>query len=135
MIKQFAHVCLMTGKLQESKRFYGEKLGLPIKFTFEKDGKVCGIYFDTGAGTFIEVFEEPGLIAKNTGIVHFCLETNDIDTLISSLRESGIQCSDKKLGCDKSYQAWVQDPDGNKIEFHEYTEESFQKKGGVIRVP
>ena len=36
----------------------------------------------------------------------------------------------KKRGVDGTWQCWLTDPDGTKIELFEYTEDSAQFKGG-----
>lgn len=134
MITRFAHVCLNVADLDRTIVFYHTILGLPIKFTFEKAGKVCGAYFQAGEKTFIEAFPRSDLKVVNTGIVHLCLETDDIDGFIRNVSAKGIACTPKKMGCDQSWQTWLQDPDGNKIEIHEYTTRSAQILGGVVQV-
>ncbi|MCM3600429.1 VOC family protein [Robertmurraya korlensis] len=37
--------------------------------------------------------------------------------------------SDISKGPSETYQLWIQDPDGNKIEIMQYTENSLQVKG------
>ncbi|OGV68596.1 MAG: hypothetical protein A3K19_11515 [Lentisphaerae bacterium RIFOXYB12_FULL_65_16] len=37
--------------------------------------------------------------------------------------------TDKKLGADQSWQFWVTDPGGVRIEFHQHTENSSQRTG------
>ena len=57
---------------------------------------------------------------------HICLEVDDIEEAVRRLRERGVAVSDVKVGNDRSYQAWISDPDGNRIELHGYTPESKQ---------
>ena len=38
----------------------------------------------------------------------------------------------KKLGCDQTWQIWLEDPDGNSFEVHQYTPESAQFMGGSV---
>jgi hypothetical protein len=38
-----------------------------------------------------------------------------------------VEVGDITLGSDGSYQAWLKDPDGNRIELHGYTADSLQK--------
>ena len=45
------------------------------------------------------------------------------------LIEKGYEVTEKKLGADESWQTWVTDPSGVRIEFHEYTEKSTQITG------
>ena len=65
MILQLAHVCLKVSSLEKTIDFYHKKLGLPIKFTFEKEGKLYGVYFQVGNNTFIEAFQEKNPDFKN----------------------------------------------------------------------
>ena len=45
---------------------------------------------------------------------------------MAELRARGVEVSDPKLGSDQSWQAWLADPDGNRIELHGYTPDSHQ---------
>jgi lactoylglutathione lyase/glyoxylase I family protein len=134
MITRLAHVCVHVSNINTAMDFYGKKLGLPVKFIFEKKGRLGGAYFEIGNSTFIEVFEVPDLKVVNTGIAHFCLETDDMDAFMRDMKSKGLACSDKKLGCDESWQTWLQDPDGNKFEVHEYTGKSYQRHGGTAEI-
>ena len=135
MVLQLAHVCLKVSSLENTIDFYHKKLGLPIKFTFEKEGKLYGVYFQVGNNSFIEAFQEknPDFKVINTGITHFCLQTGNIDKVILEMKSKGIECTSKKLGCDQSWQTWLKDPDGNSFEIHEYTPQSAQYNGGVVQ--
>ena len=132
MITQLAHICIHTEDLAESERFYLDALGLKKGFEFEKDGERFGFYIKLGGRTFIEIFTgEPGPAGN---INHMALETNDIDQVITSLRASGFDITDKTMGADHTWQAWTEDPNGVRIEFHQYTEKSMQFEGGVCQV-
>ena len=48
--------------------------------------------------------------------------------------QNGVPFSKKSLGCDRTYQLWVTDPDGYKIELQEYTPQSAQLTGIDIQV-
>lgn len=135
MILQLAHICLKVSDLENTIDFYHRKLGLPIKFKFEKEGRLYGVYFQLGNSTFIEAFREknPDVKFVNTGITHFCMQTGNIDAFIADMKAKGVPCTDKKLGCDQSWQTWLKDPDGNNFEIHEYTPQSAQYNGGVVQ--
>jgi catechol 2,3-dioxygenase-like lactoylglutathione lyase family enzyme len=133
-IARIAHICLNARNLDASTAFYHGALGMPVKFTFARDGKRCGAYFEAGGQTFIEVFEHPEVVPSNTGIVHFCLEVEDMDAAVAALEAHGVRCTGRKLGCDQSHQVWLQDPDGTHIELHQYTPQSAQRVGGVVHV-
>jgi predicted enzyme related to lactoylglutathione lyase len=85
-----------------------------------------------GNQTFLEVFKgEPGEVGN---INRLAIEVDDIDGVITQIRSAGHEVGDKKLGADHSWQAWLTDPKGVRIELHEDTEKSMQLKGGTCLV-
>ena len=67
MIRQLAHVCFFTDQLDAMVTFYRDGLGFPVKFTLNTDdGELIGYYFDCGAATFIEIFDQK-VAVKNWG--------------------------------------------------------------------
>ncbi|PWN06640.1 VOC family protein [Rhodohalobacter mucosus] len=132
MINRLAHICIHTRDLALTERFYCDALGLKKGFEFEKDGDLYGFYIKLGNKSFIEVFKgDPGNVGN---INHLAMETEDIDRVISRLRESGFEATDRKLGGDHTWQAWTRDPNGVRIEFHQYTDKSMQFEGGTCKV-
>jgi predicted enzyme related to lactoylglutathione lyase len=51
---------------------------------------------------------------------------DDVAAAVKALRAKGVEVTDPKMGTDHSWQAWLSDPDGNRIELHGYTPESKQ---------
>jgi predicted enzyme related to lactoylglutathione lyase len=45
---------------------------------------------------------------------------------VAELRARGVEVSDPVLEMDHSWQAWLSDPEGNRIELHSYTPASWQ---------
>lgn len=131
-MRRLAHVCLKVRDLARTTAFYQDALGLEPRFTFERGGRRIGAYFAAGGESFIEVFEEPGVEVRNTGITHFCFETGELDGLVARLERAGVPHGEKVMGADGSWQLWLQDPDGNAIEVQQYTAESSQRRGGVV---
>ena len=132
MFKRIAHVCLNVRNLQQSLDFYAG-LGLEPVFRFTRKGGLFGVYLKLAEASFIEIFEDPKLEAPvNTGLVHFCLESEDLDRLMTDLRRRGVVFTEKKLGCDHTWQIWLKDPDGNAFEVHQYTPQSMQFTGGTV---
>jgi len=135
MIKQLAHVCIQTNDLAESQRFYFEILDMDKVFEFVKDDELYGFYAGSGNTTFIEVFKHDGEInAPQPAILHVCLEVEDIDAFISSVKGNGWPVEDKKMGADNTWQTWLKDPDGIDIEVQQYTDESSQLNGRKVIV-
>ena len=127
MINGIAHICLGSTNLDATLRYYVECLGMERHFDFLRDNELVGYYLKAGGSTFIEVFKQDAVTpAQNTPIRHLCLEVDDIDKVIDSLKKFSYKISDKKLGADNSWQAWTSDPDGTAIEFHQYTSTSCQ---------
>lgn len=130
--KRIAHVCMHVTDLQRSLAYY-KKLGFTEVFDFTRKGRDFGRYLKVADQCYLELFEEPGRgEVVNNGIVHFCLETDDLEGLIKFLDEQGVPFTNKKLGGDHTWQIWLQDPDGNKFEVHCYTDKSMQVHGGTM---
>lgn len=128
MIKSLAHVCFTVSDLDNSIAFYCDKLGLTPAFDFvNAQGQRFGVYLHVGGRSFVELFRgELAEPAKGQSYRHFCLEVDDIEATVAELRSRGVEVTDPKLGSDNSWQAWLNDPDGNRIELHAYTPESRQ---------
>jgi lactoylglutathione lyase len=139
MIRHLAHLCFHTDNVAAMVRFYNEGLGLPIKFTMTTDdGEGLGYYFACGDTTFIEIFNQAVAVKKWGGQMvalnqnpsspykHFCLEVTGLVELKAKLESRGIEVTPIRTGMDHSSQAWIQDPDGNRIELMEYTAASKQ---------
>jgi catechol 2,3-dioxygenase-like lactoylglutathione lyase family enzyme len=128
MITGLAHTCFTVSDLDRALTFYRDALGLEEAFDFTDDeGRRYGIYLHLGERNFIELFEgtvaEP---AEGQSFRHICLEVDDIEATVKTLRERDLEVSPIKMGRDHSYQAWITDPDGNRIELHQYTPDSWQ---------
>lgn len=128
LIRGLAHVCFTVSDLQRSLDFYCGTLGLQPAFEFVRPtGERYGQYIHVGGRAFIELFEG-GVAERAEGqpYRHVCLEVDDIEEAVRRLQERGVAVTDVKVGNDRSYQAWISDPDGNRIELHGYTPESKQ---------
>jgi catechol 2,3-dioxygenase-like lactoylglutathione lyase family enzyme len=135
LIKRVAHICIGSKNLAESEHFYCDVLGLKKGFEFHKEGALYGFYIQAGEMTFIEVFiqqDEPNY--ERPIIRHLCLEVEDLDALIAHVRSKDWKITDKKFGCDNSWQAWITDPSGVSIEVMQYTPESSQYTGAPCEV-
>ncbi len=128
MVKGIAHVCFTVRDLERSVAFYVGALGLRPGFDFiNEKGVRYGVYLCAGGRNFLELFEgEVGEAAARPAYRHLCLEVEDVAAAAETLRAKGVEVTPVKLGKDNSWQAWVADPDGNRIELHGYTPESLQ---------
>lgn len=128
MVNGLAHVCFVVRDLDKAVEFYVTKLGLAIAFEFRNaDGARFGVYIKAGGRCFIELFQgEVTPVADKPSFQHLCLEVDEIESTVAELRAKGIDVGPITLGCDQSWQAWLADPDGNRIELHAYTAASWQ---------
>ncbi len=129
MIKGLAHLCFVVKDLAGAEAFYRDVLGFETAFEFVNDkGRRFGVYLKISGRNFIELFEGKGPKQREgLGYHHLCLETDDIEATVRQLREKGVEVSDPKfMEADGSFQAWLADSEGNKIELHQYTDKSKQ---------
>jgi lactoylglutathione lyase len=128
MITGIAHTCFTAKDLEATIDFYQNKLGFAHAFDFRNDaGERTGVYLHIGGRNFIEIFGgNPTPKDKDQSFKHMCLEVDEIEATVKELRDRGVEVTDPKLGKDKSWQAWLTDPDGNPIELHAYTSDSKQ---------
>ncbi|MBZ9706318.1 VOC family protein [Mesorhizobium sp. ESP7-2] len=130
-VKQLAHVCIFANDLEETRRFYGDVLGMDVQFNFLRDGAIFGFYLNCGGRSHVEVFQKDGArFSEMDQINHFCLEVENIDAAITHIASMGVDVTARKHACDDTYQAWLRDPNGVKIELFEYTGKSAQFTGG-----
>ncbi|MHC4716510.1 MAG: VOC family protein [Planctomycetota bacterium] len=128
MITGLAHVCFTVSDLDEAEAFYRDMLGFAHAFDFLDDrGARNGVYLHVGGRGFLELFTgELAGRAQGQSYRHLCLEVDDIEAAVADLAARGVEVTEVKLGSDNSYQAWLTDPDGNRIELHQYTPDSKQ---------
>lgn len=134
MIRALSHVALRVTDLDRSLAFYTDVIGLKEAFRLTReDGRPWLVYVEVAPMQFIELFpgaEGPREELKNSGLVHICLEVEDIQAAARELQSRGAEIvRGPSLGGDGSWQFWVRDPDGNQIEFHQFGAESRQVTG------
>lgn len=140
MILRLAHLCLHTNDLARLITFYRDGLGLPVKFRFAAaDGSIFGAYIALGDTTFVEFFDQRGAalqwgdpdaplppLASGNRYAHFALEVDNLAATRAALLARGVEVGEIRRGLDHSFQAWLTDPDGNRIELMQYTPQSAQ---------
>lgn len=149
------HVSFFTDNMERTRDFYENKLGLTpkmiVKFSVYKEqpdsvfyqmaqtnpDDICIIYFEIAPGQFIECFpkmpnQKPRDKEWNSrlGYSHCALLVDDIHETRDELVNLGIEIDvEPNIGSSKTWKMWIHDPDGNKFEIMQYTEESVQIKG------
>ena len=127
MVRGLAHVCVGVGDVERALGFYRDKLGLAMAYDFHSEkGTRIGCCMHLGGGTFLEFFQSGVKPTEGPAHAHFCLLTDDIEATAAELRGRGVEVTATKRGSDRSYNIWTADPDGNRIEYQQYTAESKQ---------
>ena len=133
MFKRLAHVCIGALDLDAVENFYVDALGMELAFEFYRAGQRIGFYVKAGESTFLEVFTTDEAARNGNALIkHFCLEVEDLDAVISRLRDRGVETSARKMGADNSWQAWITDPSGIRIELMQYSDSSTQFTGRTV---
>jgi ABC-type sugar transport system permease subunit len=96
-----------------------------IGWTNASDGSPWLIYLRITDDQFLEIFpgaEQDRAPAswRANGVTHICLTVVDIDDVVKRLTAKGVKLLlPLKDGADGNRQAWIEDPDGNRIELME----------------
>jgi len=127
------HVAIRVKDVERTLEFYVGKLGFSEMLRLERDDRLWLLYLRITDTQFLEVFPEAtgdrAPPREANGLNHLCLEVNSIDQAVAELEAAGVPlASPKKLGADGNLQAWIEDPDGNRIELMQMAPDSLQTK-------
>ncbi len=125
------HVALRVRDIEQSIAFYTQRLGLAemLRLNYD-DGSLFLVYLRITDSQYLELFPygegtTPG--REIVAINHFCLTVDNLDTTIAALAAAGVPLTRPlKLGVDGNRQAWIEDPDGTRIELMEMGRDALQ---------
>jgi len=126
------HVALKVSDIERSLEFYRDRLGFAEMMRLHRDdGGLWLVYLRITDAQFLELFPDgQGGRAPHrdaTAIDHFCLECDDLDVTAARLRDVGVELTvEPKMGLDHNRQCWIEDPDGNRIEFMQMSPDGMQ---------
>lgn len=131
-IAGLAHVAIKVTDLDRSLDFYVNKLGFAEMMRLhQEDGSVWLVYLRITDDQYLEVFpgaetdRAPGWNAN--GMNHLCLAIDNIEGLVKEIEAAGIALlMPLKFAVDGNWQAWIEDPDGNRIELMQMAPDSLQ---------
>ena len=131
-INGLGHVAIKVTDLDRSLDYYVNKLGFPEMLRLKKDdGSVWLVYLRITDDQYLEVFpgaeteRAPGWNAN--GMNHLCLTVGNIDDVLAQIDAAGLSLLlPLKTAIDGNRQAWLEDPDGNRIELMEMAPDSLQ---------
>jgi len=119
--------------MEKSLDFYCNVLGLSRAFVLSNDkGEPWIHYLKAAEGQFVELFYvsayEPPFETDKLSCHHICLEVDDIEAVCGHIRDLGYPIDTAPMqGSDLNRQAWLRDPDGNRIELMQMHPDSPQK--------
>lgn len=133
MALHFDHVGLNVGDLETQATWYETALGLHRTHPFAVAPiEMTGIFLIDGKGIAIELVHRPnnsaGMDAPNPAVAaltrgwgHICLRVDDVDSLHAHLLSVGAENAMAPTDSPEPGVrfAWVRDPEGNLIEFHD----------------
>ena len=118
-----AHACLDVRSLEKSIIFYG-KLDLKVVYKFkDKTGRDYGVYLKAGRGTFLEMFRLNKKLVrkfKPAGYFHLCFQVKNIEAAAKMMRRKRIKIIERIEWGGNGRLFFINDPDGNKLEFLQY---------------
>ena len=125
------HIAIRVKDVGRTLDFYVRKLGFAEMFRLERDGKLWIIYLRITDEQYLEVFPEAegdrAPPREANGLNHFCVTVSDIDAALECIVGAGVPIArEKQLGADGNLQAWIEDPDGNRIELMQMAADSMQ---------
>ncbi|MBO6054003.1 MAG: VOC family protein [Oscillospiraceae bacterium] len=151
----FGHLAINVSSLEKAMDFYCGILGMKPLFEIRipEDiaermpdspfaalaGKVSIQYLQFPDGALLELFHprpetdlnSGGPNYNRLGFVHMSIVVDDLHAWEEFLQAHGVPLdSEIRLGPDRTYTLWIRDPDGNRIELMEYTDESLQVVSG-----
>ena len=129
-ITDVGHPAFACHDIEAALAFY-EQLGITESFRLlHDDGALMRSYLHVGGDRFIEVFPNgpsPEERPAKQSFMHICLAVEGIEAFVEEIRARGVTIDvEPKMGLDFNTQAWITDPDGNKIELMEYSPQSPQ---------
>jgi len=122
MIRGIAHLAFNVMDMEKSLHFYCDILSFKKVFEINDDrNRPWIVYIQVSDNQYLELFYTRNEEIQSRPVVgysHLCLEVDDIYTIAKIMEENDVHLDVLPMqGKDKNYQCWVQDPDGNKIEF------------------
>jgi len=133
-INGLGHLNLLVSDLDRSLVFYRDQLGLQEMTRLVRDsGETWLVYLRITDLQYLELMTQ----ASNdrapanglAGVNHLCLTIDDLGVEAARLAAAGVVLTSKiKLGQDGNRGAWIEDPDGNRIELMEMHPDCLQYK-------
>ncbi|WP_261130681.1 VOC family protein [Bacillus sp. Marseille-Q3570] len=121
MYKGIHHVSLEVKKLKKARSFYEKVIGFQVS-PDRPDFDFDGIWYQIG-DTQLHLIVNEKLDEKNkppldSRVRHFAIRVESIEDILQRLEKAGYSYLNKPTSKTGWHQVFVQDPDGNVIEFN-----------------
>ncbi len=127
-ICSYSHIAFNVKDMPAMLDFYCNRLGMKEKFTLTTDDIVHFSEYDSSPDLNL-----PGDLSGNFGYQHLAIQVENLENTWQHIKEAGVITDTPiTMGPDFTKQFWIHDPEGNRIEFMEYTPNSFQIVGNHI---
>ena len=128
----YGHAAIKVVDVDKSLDVWRDRMGVPEMLRLHNDdGSLWLVYLRLTDDQYLEVFpgaendRAPGWNAN--GVNHLCFSIEDLDATVDRIEAAGIALySPIKMGADGNRQAWIEDPDGNRVELMEMAPGSLQ---------
>ncbi len=135
MPTQIGHLAITVKNMEKSLDFYTKCFGMKRVFDLPRPetGEPWIVYLYVDGGQFIELFyggeNDYRWDAADRAYNHVCLTVEDMDATLKAIEKAGYPLvKPAKIGCDGNRQAWIDDPDGVRIEIMQLGPDSPQSK-------
>lgn len=118
------HIALKVSDLDAMAHFWRDHVGLQEMDRLTTDGIPWLIYLRITDTQFLELITgattETAPPESHVGVTHICLTVGDLDVEAARLAANGVMLTSPiTRGLDGNRGAWIQDPEGNRIELME----------------
>lgn len=132
-VSGIGHVAIRVKEIARTLDFYCDRLGFTEMFRLDRDGRLWLLYLRVNDSQFLEIFPDGegdrAAPREAIGFHHLCLEVSDLDAAVAELAQAGVALTGAaKTGADGNRQAWIEDPDGHRIELMEMAPDGLQRQ-------
>src|SRR4051812_673459 len=112
------HINIATEKLQETRDFFVDVLGLQEGFRPPFDFPGYWLYAGERAIVHMQTADRAVRPSKESALNHFAFEVDDLDSLLARLDQHGVRYRAVDVPGTKIRQAFLEDPNGVRVELN-----------------
>jgi catechol 2,3-dioxygenase-like lactoylglutathione lyase family enzyme len=117
-VMEIDHATIMTAKLDETRAFFEDVLGLKIGPRPDFDMPVCWLYAGGRDIVHLVAAGSPQAPSQRGSINHFALRIADFEQAIADLKAKGVPFETESTPGGELKQIYITDPNGVRIELN-----------------